>query len=127
MNPGSFQIILKHQPLIKSETSTVDDGNTDVDLTFNIQSIATSFLDVTRLSDDLLISPNPVSGIMNWNIFGSGIHDIQSIGIFNLQGVLVLEADTQEPWIDTGKLSSGSYILKVQSKKQIWVRKFIKN
>ena len=32
---GTFQVILKHQPGIKSETSTVDDGGTDVDLTWN--------------------------------------------------------------------------------------------
>lgn len=127
MNSGTFQIILKHQPQIKSTTSTVDDGNTDIDLTFNIRSIATSLSDVPISSDDLLISPNPVSDIMNWNIINSGIHDIKSISIFNMQGVLVLETDSQEPMIDVGKLASGGYILKVQSKKQIWARKFIKN
>ena len=127
MNAGTFQIILKHQPQIKSATSTVHNGNTDVDLTFNIRSIATSLNDVPISSDDLLISPNPVSDIMNWNIIGSRIHDIKSISIFNMQGILVLESDAQEPWIDAGKLASGGYILKVQSKKQIWIKKFIKN
>jgi len=33
---GTFQVILKHQPDIKTENSTVDDGGTDVDLTFGV-------------------------------------------------------------------------------------------
>ncbi|MEL6986418.1 MAG: hypothetical protein AAGK97_01200, partial [Bacteroidota bacterium] len=33
---GTLQVILKHQPDIKSETSTVNDGGTDVDLTWDV-------------------------------------------------------------------------------------------
>ncbi|MEL7003967.1 MAG: hypothetical protein AAFN93_14690, partial [Bacteroidota bacterium] len=31
---GNFRIVLKHQPGIKSATTTVDDGGTDIDITF---------------------------------------------------------------------------------------------
>jgi hypothetical protein len=33
---GDFRIVLKHQPGIKSETSTASDGETDLDLTFTV-------------------------------------------------------------------------------------------
>lgn len=33
---GDFRIVLKHQPDLKSATSTATDGETDLDLTFNI-------------------------------------------------------------------------------------------
>lgn len=33
---GTFRIVLKHQPGIKSETSTIQDGETDVDITWSI-------------------------------------------------------------------------------------------
>lgn len=34
---GTFRVVLKHQPDIKSSTSTSTDGETDVDLTWNIE------------------------------------------------------------------------------------------
>lgn len=33
---GNFRVVLKHQPGIKSETSTSSDGETDLDLTFTV-------------------------------------------------------------------------------------------
>ena len=33
---GSFNVVLKHQPGVKSATSTANDGGTDVDITFDI-------------------------------------------------------------------------------------------
>ena len=33
---GTFQVLLKHQPDIKSSNSTAEDGATDLDITFNI-------------------------------------------------------------------------------------------
>jgi len=36
---GTFQVILKHQPDIKSATSTVNDGGTDVDLTWIVSIV----------------------------------------------------------------------------------------
>lgn len=34
---GNFRLVLKHQPDMKSGTSTVSDGETDVDLTFGVR------------------------------------------------------------------------------------------
>ncbi len=34
---GTFRVVLKHQPDLKTATSTAQDGSSDVDLTFNIQ------------------------------------------------------------------------------------------
>jgi hypothetical protein len=39
VSSGEFRIVLKHQPDIKSETSTSSDGETDVDVTFQIEII----------------------------------------------------------------------------------------
>jgi hypothetical protein len=33
---GVFRVVLKHQPLVKSATSTIDDGDTDIDISFPI-------------------------------------------------------------------------------------------
>jgi len=33
---GTFSLLLKHQPVLKSNTSTSSDGETDIDLTFDI-------------------------------------------------------------------------------------------
>ena len=33
---GTFRVVLKHQPDVKSETSTVQDGETDLDISWNI-------------------------------------------------------------------------------------------
>lgn len=33
---GKFRVVLKHQPELKSETSTVDEGETDLDIEFDI-------------------------------------------------------------------------------------------
>jgi hypothetical protein len=33
---GTFQVILKHQPSLKSATTTSTDGETDLDVTFNL-------------------------------------------------------------------------------------------
>lgn len=33
---GTFRVVLKHQPNLKTATSTVEDGSSDVDLTWNI-------------------------------------------------------------------------------------------
>lgn len=37
MGSGTFRMVLKHQPGLKSTTSTSHDGETDLDLTFDIQ------------------------------------------------------------------------------------------
>ncbi len=34
--PGEFRIVLKHQPGLKTTTSTADDGGTDIDITFEL-------------------------------------------------------------------------------------------
>ena len=34
---GQFRVVLKHQPEIKSATSSITDGETDVDITWNVQ------------------------------------------------------------------------------------------
>lgn len=33
---GEFRVVLKHQPGLKSSTSTIDDGETDLDITFQL-------------------------------------------------------------------------------------------
>ena len=37
--PGEFRVILKHQPDIKSATTTADDGGTDIDITFPLNIV----------------------------------------------------------------------------------------
>ncbi|MEQ8926781.1 MAG: hypothetical protein RLO81_13260 [Fulvivirga sp.] len=37
--PGEFRVVLKHQPELKSSTSTSEDGGTDIDITFPINIV----------------------------------------------------------------------------------------
>ena len=59
MSSGTFRVVLKHQPGIKSATSTSNDGGTDIDITWSVNAVVTS-LDNLSPDQKLTIAPNPV-------------------------------------------------------------------
>jgi len=58
---GEFRIILKHQPGIKSATSTVDDGGTDVDITFPL-NIVEDPNEEEEVINEVILTFSPVGG-----------------------------------------------------------------
>jgi len=72
MNSGTLRIVLKHQPDIKSETSSINDGGTDVDLTWNVNTVVTSTNQVfTGRNSSVRIQPNPVRSQLQWEYWDS--------------------------------------------------------
>jgi len=58
---GEFRVILKHQPDIKSATSTADDGGTDVDITFPL-NIVEDPNEEEEVINEITLTFSPVGG-----------------------------------------------------------------
>ncbi|MBX2873910.1 MAG: T9SS type A sorting domain-containing protein [Saprospiraceae bacterium] len=127
MAGGSFRVVLKHQPDIKSETSTADDGGTDVDLTFVINTDITDVDDPIGVDEQaLVLSPNPVQQELNWKLENASSNDPVDILIFNTSGQLVKRYRSPAPTIDVSKLNPGVYIFQLQQEQQILSKRFVK-
>ncbi len=125
MADGTFRIILKHQPDIKSGASTVDDGGTDLDLTFNIGAGTTSTGTVVRDRRELQIAPNPVRARLNWQIEGVNSGDTELV-IFNQLGSMLRTIQSPDPNLDVSNLPVGTYLLMVREQDNVWMRRFVK-
>ncbi|MCB0669755.1 MAG: T9SS type A sorting domain-containing protein, partial [Saprospiraceae bacterium] len=126
MGNGTFRIVLKHQPEVKSGSSTIDDGGTDIDLTFNLGSIPTAIRDFIAPSDQLEIRPNPVVDYLEWN-FKEGIErEVGQIQILDLYGRSLMQIDPKEYMVNTGQLPAGQYVLKICGRDKIWIKRFVK-
>ncbi len=64
---GEFQVILKTQPDLKSDTTSVNAGGTDVDLTWTLGTV-TSVRQDLQSSASLKLWPNPASNLIRWEI-----------------------------------------------------------
>ena len=127
MSGGSFRIVLKHQPDIKSATSTADDGGTDIDLTFVINTDITDVDNPAGLDQEsLVLSPNPVWQELNWKLENASSNDPVDIMIFNTSGQLVKRYRSPAPTIDVSKLNPGVYIFQLQQAQQIISKRFVK-
>lgn len=126
MGNGTFRIVLKHQPDVKSATSTIDDGGTDIDLTFNLGSTPTAIRDFIAPSNQLEIRPNPVVDYLEWN-FKEGIKpEVGQIQILDLYGRALMQVDQREYMVNTGQLPAGQYVLKIAGRHKIWIKRFVK-
>ncbi len=124
-NTGTFRVILKHQPDIKSETSTSEDGGTDVDLTWTINTGVVSTDDQAALNNRLSLTPNPVSNVLQWNIDSSRNESVE-LRIISITGRSLIQTKTSQQNIDLSHLPAGSYILSVQSGDHLYSKRFIK-
>jgi len=119
---GTFRIVLKHQPDIKSATSTFEDGGTDIDLTFEIGSIATSSRKTIQDNSALIVSPNPTRDILSWSIEGV---NLDQISIYDRLGRLIVAYPQPQTKLNVSDLAPGMYILKAENTRNIWTRRFI--
>ena len=114
---GTFQVVLKHQPDIKSETSTVEDGGTDIDLTFDVgEGIPTSTKDLIQESG-LTLWPNPVAGQLNWSVEGEIVNELR---LYDQVGRLILTNSRPESGLNVSSLAEGTYILMLFGEQKIW-------
>ncbi|MEL6719641.1 MAG: T9SS type A sorting domain-containing protein [Bacteroidota bacterium] len=124
-NDGTFRVVLKHQPDIKDENSTINDGGTDIDLTFTIRTVLTSTSNVIADAAQFQLSPNPVQEQLNWQLNVASAQDVELL-LFNHIGQLVATYDAPNPNITVGHLQKGTYILQARSEDKIWVKRFVK-
>lgn len=76
------------------------------------------------IDNDLILYPNPVKNTLN--IQNSDTKTIEKVSIFNLIGQLVKTAEGKQRTIDVSDLSSGTYLVKLQTNDGIIDRKIIK-
>ena len=127
MSGGTFRLILKHQPDIKSETSTVDDGGTDLDLSWVINTDVTDVDDPIEVDKEaLVLGPNPVQQELNWKLENASSNDPVDILIFNSSGQLVKRYRSPAPTINVSTLNPGVYIFQLQQEGQVLTKRFVK-
>ena len=119
---GTFQVILKHQPDVKSDTSTVEDGGTDVDLTWNVGQGFPVSLRNTIQEAGLKLWPNPAQGQLNWSVEGEKINELR---LFDQMGRLVLSKKQPASQVNIQNLSEGTYFLLLLGDQKVWRERVI--
>jgi len=122
---GTFRVVLKHQPDIKSETSTIDDGGTDVDLTWTIRTVVTNVEDLMAEQVRLQVFPNPAQEQLNWQLENAILQDVE-LHLFNNLGQLLRTYPAPTPSISVEHLPKGTYILQARSGSEVWTQRFMK-
>jgi hypothetical protein len=121
---GTLRIVLKHQPEIKSATSSIDDGGTDVDITWPVNTITTS-TDNLNPDQRLEIAPNPVQQYIRLLKENLTVQN-SDISIFNALGMRVKTLRTSETVIPVHDLAPGQYLLSIKGESWFAVRRFTK-
>lgn len=94
--------------------------NNGVDLVPAIRTAAV--FDENQDLSDIRIYPNPVENVLNIN----ASHPIDQLELYNTTGALVLKQTAVNGSIDVSNLSSGVYILKLQSGNSVQTHKILK-
>ena len=128
MNSGTFRLVLKHQPGIKSATSTVEDGGTDLDITWNVETITTS-LDNFSLNEKLVIAPNPAKNELR--LITENLHlNSTIVEVYNSMGILVKRINqysgSSGSVLRVDDLAPGQYYLSITGDTWYATRKFVK-
>lgn len=125
LTEGEFRVVLKHQPGVKSATSTVEDGETDIDLTWKIRTILSNTKTLVADAIQLYISPNPTSEWLNWTVQGQSYNEFD-LSIYDQLGRLVETHKATTPSINVAHLPSGVYVFQLRNNNTIWTKQFVK-
>jgi hypothetical protein len=125
MSAGTFRIALKHQPGIKSATSGFDDGGTDLDITWNINSVVSNTRAQQDLNRELLLSPNPTRDYLFWDVESLRGEEV-TIRILNLQGQVLQQMRSNGNRLNVAQLPTGTYVFQVLAQDGIRVSRFVK-
>jgi len=125
---GDFRVVLKHQPDIKSATSTSEDGGTDVDLiwTVNTGTVSVDNSLTSDLSNQLDLSPNPVVDALTWSLDLDALDGPTHVHILSSTGQLLQSHTSATSSIDVSSLPSGAYILQLTDGRISAVKRFVK-
>jgi len=121
---GEFRVVLKHQPDLKSDTTTINAGGTDVDLTWDIGTV-TSVRQDLQSSASLKLWPNPASNLIRWEI-ESLDRKADRLQVLDMYGRVVLESNDPQEQINIAQLAKGNYMLIVDQDNKRWVKRFVK-
>ncbi|MEO1516857.1 MAG: T9SS type A sorting domain-containing protein [Bacteroidota bacterium] len=128
MTDGTFRVVLKHQPEIKDDMTTIDDGGTDIDITWDFSTLVTSAEDLESPNAALKLAPNPVQANLSWLLEGDQLAD-KEVFIYDQFGRVIYNQRLQSiGWnsVDVSALPNGVYHLQVRSDDQSWVQRFLK-
>ena len=124
MSTGIFRVALKHQPDIKSATSTFEDGGTDIDISWTVNSVVTS-LDNLREDQEFTIAPNPVGEKLFLTTRNLNLESLDFI-IHDALGSMVKRIEQPTNAIDLSGLPTGTYVLIARSNELTVTRRFVK-
>ncbi len=124
MSSGTLNIVLKHQPDFKSTTSTAQDGGTDIDLTWNINSVVTSTNNL-RPDQRLTVAPNPVQDNLYFLTENVDLSQSTMI-IFNSVGAQIRTLRNPSNEINISNLAPGLYTVQIRGEQLRWNGRFVK-
>ncbi len=128
MAGGDFRLVLKHQPDLKSATSTSEDGGTDIDLIWKINSVVTSNRDFKVLNPaKLILTPNPVDDEIHLTLDAELPSHGAKVLIYHVSGQLMQVEPSFEPIIDVAHLTSGIYLVQYIHGRNLINKRFIKS
>ncbi|MEO1626899.1 MAG: T9SS type A sorting domain-containing protein [Bacteroidota bacterium] len=128
MTDGTFRVVLKHQPGIKTDMTDINDGGTDIDITWDFSTLVTSAEDLESPNAALKLAPNPVKANLSWLLEGDQLAD-KEVFIYDQFGRVIYNQRLQSiGWnsVDVSALPNGVYHLQVRSDDQSWVQRFLK-
>ena len=126
MQSGTFRLVLKHQPDSKSASSSSTDGATDLDLSWDVNTVVISSTQrQQQLNRELRVAPNPVKNVLYWDIAGQPAMDSEVL-VRDLFGRVLAYQKLSQQWIDLSSLAPGTYLLQVQNAGETRVQKFVK-
>ncbi|MBX2815105.1 MAG: T9SS type A sorting domain-containing protein, partial [Saprospiraceae bacterium] len=111
---GTFRLVLKHQPDVKSAMSTSEDGSTDLDITWNLNSTTTNVFESQQRT--ISIAPNPVADRLRI-LSRESIPDDAIWSVYNSMGQLVKHLARPASVIEVSDLAPGTYTMVVWASK----------
>ncbi|MEM8889329.1 MAG: T9SS type A sorting domain-containing protein, partial [Bacteroidota bacterium] len=121
---GDFRVVLKHQPGIKTDMTTIADGGTDIDLTWTLGTVTSVRQDLQN-SASLKLWPNPASDLIRWEI-ESLDRKADRLQVLDMYGRVVMESNDPQQQINVAQLAKGNYMLIVDQDNKRWVKRFVK-
>ncbi|MEM9920238.1 MAG: T9SS type A sorting domain-containing protein, partial [Bacteroidota bacterium] len=128
MTNGTFRVVLKHQPGVKTSTSTINSGGTDIDITWNFGTVVTSADDLESADNALKLAPNPVTTTLNWSLEVDQLQEKEVLIYDQFGRTLYMQQQQVSGWtpIEVSSLPNGIYYLQVRSADKSWIKRFLK-
>jgi len=125
MTTGTFRVVLKHQPDIKSMSSSVENGGTDIDLEFPVNKTVTSSNSLSNIQPNITVFPNPTRNILNIKSNADIQHRFFYAEIINTWGQVVYTSNEMTA-LNLENLNSGLYTLRIQTDQDFYIKPFLK-